>query len=162
VANKAATQQNDDITVPVPVIIVGLVLVLGLAGFVALERQGRVRPPAPVLTDEARAYIRAGSLKLSDVEMKAHESYVKQSIVEITGRIGNEGSRALKLVEINCVFYDAYGQVVLRERVPIVSRKIGGLAPGEIKNFRLAFDNIPESWNQGLPQLVIAQIMFGE
>jgi hypothetical protein len=51
--------------------------------------------------------------------------------------------------------------VVLRERVPIVSRKIGGLAPGEIKNFRLAFDNIPESWNQALPQLVIAQIVFG-
>jgi hypothetical protein len=81
-------------------------------------------------------------------------------VVEITGRIGNEGSRVLRLVEINCIFSDAYGQVVLRERVPIVSRKIGGLAPGEIKNFRLPFDNIPESWNQMMPQLVIAQIEF--
>ena len=64
------------------------------------------------------------------------------------------------MVEINCVFYDPYGQVVLRERVPIVSRKMGNLAPGEIKNFRLAFDNIPESWNQAMPQLVIARIDF--
>ena len=95
------------------------------------------------------------------VEMQKHESYLKQAVVEITGKIGNNGNRILHVVEINCVFYDPYGQVVLRERVPIVSQKIGGLAPGEIKNFRLAFDNIPESWNQALPQLVIAQIVFG-
>ena len=93
--------------------------------------------------------------------MQKHESYLKQAVVEITGKLGNNGDRVLNVVEINCVFYDPYGQVVLRERVPIVSRKIGGLAPGEIKNFRLAFDNIPESWNQALPQLVIAQIVFG-
>ena len=50
--------------------------------------------------------------------------------------------------------------MVLRERVPIVSAKIGELAPGETKPFRLAFDNVPESWNQAMPQLVIARIEF--
>jgi hypothetical protein len=111
-----------------------------------------------MLTGEARAYIR--NLPLSEVEIKAHESYLKQSVVEITGKIGNTGNRVLKLVEINCVFTDPYGQVILRERVPIVSLKLGGLAPGDVKPFRLAFDNIPESWNQALPQLVMAQIVF--
>jgi hypothetical protein len=67
----------------------------------------------------------------------------------------------MNVVEIKCVFYDAYGQVVLRERVPIVSQKIGGVAPGDTKSFRLPFDNIPESWNQMMPQLVIARIDFG-
>jgi hypothetical protein len=138
--------------------VAGLVLLLGAAGFYVWNRHAPVTAKAPPLTGDARAYVR--NLKLSDVEMKAHESYLKQSVVEITGRIGNEGSRVLRLVEINCIFSDAYGQVVLRERVPIVSRKIGGLAPGEIKNFRLPFDNIPESWNQMMPQLVIAQIEF--
>jgi hypothetical protein len=85
---------------------------------------------------------------------------MKQAVVEITGKIGNNGGRNLKEVEINCVFYDPYGQLVLRKRVPIVGQKMGGLAPGEIKNFRLAFDDIPDSWNQALPQLVIAQIDF--
>jgi hypothetical protein len=101
------------------------------------------------------------NLKLMDVDMQKHESYMKQAVVEITGKIGNNGDRTLRVVEINCVFYDPYGQLVLRKRVPIVSQKIGGLAPGEIKNFRLAFDDIPDSWNQALPQLVIAQIVFG-
>jgi hypothetical protein len=111
-----------------------------------------------VLTGDARAYVR--HLKLSDVEMKAHESYLKQAVTEITGKIANEGNRVLKLVEINCVFSDAYGQVVLRRPMAIVSQRSGGLAPGEVKGFRLAFDDIPESWNQALPQLVIAQIVF--
>jgi len=146
--------------IPVGVLIVALVVILGAGFFWYLDRAShRSLPPPPPLTGEAKAYVR--NLQLLDVDMQKHESYLKQAVVEITGKIGNNGGRPMQLVEINCVFYDAYGQVVLRERVPIVSRKIGGLAPGEVKNFRLAFDNIPESWNQALPQLVIAQIVFG-
>ena len=99
-------------------------------------------------------------LSLSEVEMKAHESYLKQSVVEITGNIQNAGDKVVKLVELKCVFYDAYGQVILRERVPIVSPKIGAMAPGQTKPFRLPFDNVPESWNQAMPQLVMAGIEF--
>ncbi|HZT30480.1 MAG TPA: FxLYD domain-containing protein [Bryobacteraceae bacterium] len=157
VDNKTAAAKSG---FPVPVVVVSLVLLLGMAGFVLLERAARKGPPPPPpLTGEAKAYVH--NLQLFDVAMQAHESYLKQSVVEITGKIGNNGSQTLKHIEINCVFYDAYGQVVLRERVPIVSDRMGGLSPGEIKSFRLAFDNIPESWNQAMPQLVIASILFG-
>ena len=140
-------------------VVVGLVLVLGLGGFLFLERAANKEPPAPPpLTGDARAYAR--NLKLTNVEMKAHESYLKQSVVEIQGNIQNVGDRIVKTVEINCVFYDSYGQVVLRERVPIVSPKIGSVAPEQIKPFRLPFDSIPESWNQMMPQLVMAAIEF--
>ena len=141
------------------VIVIGLVLALGIGGFFYLDRAAKKPPPAPApLTGEARAYAR--NLKLTDVEMKAHESYLKQSVVEIVGNIQNLGDRVVKTVEINCVFYDAYGQVVLRERVPIVSPRIGAVSPREIKPFRLPFDNVPESWNQAMPQLVMAGIEF--
>lgn len=146
--------------IPVAVLVVALVAILGAGFFLYLDRASRrPAPPPPPLTGEAKAYVR--NLQLIDVEMQKHESYLKQAVVEITGKIGNNGGRTLREVEINCVFYDAYLQVVRRVRVPIVSEKIGGLAPGEIKNFRLAFDDIPESWNQAMPQLVIAQIVFG-
>jgi len=139
--------------------VIGLVLVLGLGGFLYLDRAAKKPPPAPPpLTGEARAYAR--NLKLTNVDMKAHESYLKQSVVEIVGNIQNVGDRIVKTVEISCVFYDAYGQVVLRERVPIVSPKIGAVAPEQIKPFRLPFDNVPESWNQVMPQLVMAGIEF--
>lgn len=157
VANTIATEQK---SIPVAVLVVALVVILGAGCFLYLDRASHRPPPPPApLTAEAKAYVH--NLQLMDVDMQKHESYMKQAVVEITGKIANNGSRNLKVVEINCVFYDPYGQLVLRERVPIVSEKIGGLAPGEIKNFRLAFDNIPDSWNQALPQLVIAGIVFG-
>ena len=146
--------------VPVAAVVVSLAVILGAGFFIYLDRASHRPPPAPApLTGVAKAYVR--NLQLKDVDMQKHESYLKQAVVEITGKIGNNGDRVLRVVEINCVFYDPYNQVVLRRRVPIVSEKIGGLAPGELKNFRLAFDDIPDSWNQALPQLVIAQIVFG-
>jgi hypothetical protein len=156
VATKIAAEKKG---IPIAALVVALVVILGAGFFLYLDRASHRPPPPPApLTAEAKAYVR--SLQLADVEMQKHESYMKQAVVEITGKIGNNGARTLRVVQINCVFYDPDGQVVLRERVPIVSQKIGGLAPGEIKTFRLAFDNIPDSWNQALPQLVIAEIDF--
>lgn len=140
-------------------LIIGVVLVAGAGGFLYLDRASKQPlPPPPPLTGDAKAYVR--NLKLSGVEMSAHEDYFKQKVVEITGMIQNAGDRVLQVVEINCVFYDPYGQVVLRQRVPIVSKKAGGLAPGDTKPFRLPFDNLPESWNNTMPQMVIARIDF--
>jgi hypothetical protein len=156
-ANKTATATRP--AVPPVVVVVGFLAIAGAIGFYILERASkRPAPPPPVLSSDARAYVK--NLQLFDVEMKAQESYLKQAVTEITGKIGNNGDRIMQLVEINCVFFDRYGQVVLRERVPIVSRKMGSLAPGEIKSFRLPFDNIPESWSQAMPQMVIANIEF--
>jgi len=110
---------------------------------------------APPLTADAKAYVR--NLQLADVSMKATESYVGQTVTEIEGKITNAGNRNVMQAEVNCIFYNVYGEVVLRERVPIVK---GDLKPGETRNFRLPFDDIPASWNNQMPQLVIARIEF--
>src|SRR5262249_21912055 len=101
------------------------------------------------------------NLKLADVTMKATESAVHAQLVEIEGQITNAGDRALKSVLLYCIFYDAYNQVVLKEKVEIIKAKFGGIKPGETKTFRLPFDTLPGSWNQSMPQLVIAEIIFG-
>jgi hypothetical protein len=157
--NRTAAEPPKKLQIPPMVIVLALLLALGCAGFWFLDRKAKQPPPPPPpLTAEARAYVH--NLKLSNVQMNAHTSYLEQQVVEITGSVANAGDRKMALVEINCVFYDAYNQLLLRRRVPIVSRKMGGLAPGETKQFRLPFDDIPESWNQVMPQLVIAQIQF--
>jgi len=107
------------------------------------------------LTPEAKLYTR--NLQLSDVELKANENYFQQAVVEINGKIANTGDRPLDTVEIYCVFRDPYGQLFLRRRLSIVN---GGLKPGETKSFRLPFDDLPQSWNQSMPQLVIAGVKF--
>lgn len=133
-----------------------ILLVVGIVGGLVwyLERDRPAQAPPP-LTAEAKAYVR--NLGLAGVEMKAKENALQQMVVEITGQITNKGDRTLKYIALNCVFYDPYGQLVLRERVPIVRSE---MKPGETRSFRLPFDNIPPSWNQALPQLVIAQIQF--
>jgi hypothetical protein len=146
VANKAA------------VFIVALLLVAGGVGFWLLDKAGPPAAPKMSLTPEAKAYTK--NLQLSEVGMKATESYMGAAIVEIVGNITNSGDRALQQVDLNCVFYDRYGQIVLREPTAIVRAKDGGLKPGETKPFRLPFDSLPDSWNQGMPQLVIGQIVF--
>ena len=111
---------------------------------------------APPLTPDAKAYVR--NLQLSDVTMKATESYVSQMVTEIEGKITNGGARPVKEIDVFCIFYNRYGEVVLRQRVPILKSLV---KPGESRLFRLPFDTIPESWNNQMPQLVIAGIEFG-
>ena len=139
--------------------IVLIALVIAGAGVVAYLEYAPHKPAAEApLTPEARAYV--GNLKLADVGMKAAKNYLSQMVVEISGNITNAGDRNLDTVEIYCVFQDYYDQTTLRQRVPIVNPKMGGLKPGETKSFRLPFDNLPEGWNQKMPQLVIASVKF--
>jgi hypothetical protein len=138
--------------------IIAVVAVLAAAGWGYMRYLDRHSGGDIPLTAEARAYAR--NLQLSDVEMKASENYFQQAVVEIEGKIANGGDRPLDTVEIYCVFRDPYGQLVLRRRLAIVSPRMGGLKPGETKSFRLPFDDLPASWNQAMPQLVIAGVKF--
>jgi hypothetical protein len=134
------------------VLAIAVALGAGLLWFV-----NRPHPAAAIepLSADAKAYVR--NLQLSQVTMQATESYVKQTVTEIEGKITNAGGRTVQHADVYCVFYNSYGEVILRERVPIV---ITGLKPGETRTFRLPFDDIPGGWNNQMPQLVIARIEF--
>jgi hypothetical protein len=120
----------------------------------------KAKPPAePVLTAEARAYL--PNLPLSDVAMEASDSTIKMSITTVKGKIGNTGQKTVSSILVTCVFHDVNGQVIKRERVSLAGPRTGALTPGSIKSFEVNFDNIPETWNQALPDLVIAEIQFG-
>ena len=141
---------------------VTFIIAVALAALVAAGIWYMTRPPVraqqAALTPEAKLYVR--HLDLSDVTMKATDSYAGQTVIEIEGKIKNAGDRAVKTVEVWCIFYDAYGQMVRRARVPIVKAGASALTAGQTRGFRLPFDDIPESWNKQMPQLVIASITF--
>ena len=135
-----------------------LLIVAAVAGYFMYAP--KPAPPAePVLTADARQYL--DQLALSDVEMQAADSYMKMSLTEITGKITNKGPRTINLVQVVCVFRDVNRQVIKRERVTIAGPKTGPLNSGATKSFHLNFDDIPQNWNQTVPDLVIAQIQFG-
>jgi len=153
----ANSESKPLLSISVVFLIAVCIAAAGLVGY--LNRTSWTAARAPVLTSDAKSYVR--HLNLSNVEMSAIQNALGQEVVEIVGNITNSGNRHLNSVLIHCVFYDSYGQLVLRERVEIVRTRLGGLSPGATKPFRLPFDNLPQSWNQAMPQLVIAEIQFG-
>jgi hypothetical protein len=139
------------------VIALGVILVLGAFSWLTFAPKP-APPPPPVLTPEAKAYI--GMLNFSNVHIQAAENMVNQRLVEILGDITNTGNRDIKLAEVNCVFSDFSGKELQRERVAIIGQTTGPLKAGGTKPFRLAFDDLAESWDQSYPKFVIAQIQF--
>jgi hypothetical protein len=152
VASK--TVERKPVNVPLVIVLTILPVVAGLIWY-ANRRSGELPPSPAAVTAEAKAYVK--NLALSGVEMKATENFAGAAVVEITGKITNKGDRTLSRVDLSCLFYDVNGLVVLRERVPIVKTT---LKPGETRTFRLPFEGVSSNWNQVLPQLVIAQIVF--
>ena len=139
------------------VIGLGVVLIAGVLGWLTFGPKP-APPPRPVLTAEGKAYL--PNLKLANVHMQAAESYVQSRLVEILGEITNTGTRRVRVIEVTCLFYDYSQQLIAREQAYVVDGRGGPLGPGQTRSFRLPFDTIPESWNQALPVLVIAQIQF--
>jgi len=143
-----------------PVLLVSgaLVLVLAIVGFLYLRRAPSTGSGEVSASPEAKAYV--ANLRLADVKMQATENFMKQQVVEIEGKIGNEGPRTLRSVDVYCLFYGVDGREIHRERLPMVTARGAGLKPHEVRPFRLPFDTLPDGWNQAMPRLVIANINF--
>jgi hypothetical protein len=151
----SAIRNKLPLTYSLSALIIALVLVVGA---LYLRKPGQETPQNGPASPEARAYV--SNLVLSDVTMKASENFMKQQVLEIEGRITNNGPQPVQSVEVYCLFRGVDGHEIYRERTPLVRAKATPVRPKETRPFRLAFDNLPDGWNQAMPTLVIAQITF--
>ncbi len=139
--------------------VIAVAVLAGLGAFAWLTFGPQPAPRAkPTLTQEAKAYL--PNLKLSEVEPQTSESYIRKSLFEIMGKITNAGPRTVTAVHVTCVFRDFNGKELKRELASVVQPGSGPLAPNATKPFRLAFDDVPDDWNQQMPDFVIAGMSF--
>jgi len=112
VVDNAAVKEKKQRAIPPMAMVGGMVLVVGLQGsgiWIALRgsrlplRAAFGRSPAYAV--KYLKFIGEDGTPQSPV-MESHESYLKQSIVEISGNILNSGDRALNSVELNWIFYE--------------------------------------------------------
>jgi hypothetical protein len=141
-------------------IVLGIALVLAAAGLLYLNRSIPQQGGDLEASPEAKAY--AANLSLSDVQIKATENFMEQQVVEIEGKITNKGSRTLKSVDVFCMFHGVQGGEIYRERVAIVLPTSKPLEPNQTRSFRLPFDTLPDGWNQAMPGLAMARIVFAQ
>lgn len=139
-----------------------LVVAVGLAtaGLVYLNRPVPQQSGEAEASPEAKAY--SANLALSDTQIKATENFMQQQVVEIEGKITNKGTRSLKTVEVFCMFHGIDGREIYRQRVPIVLSSSKPLEPNQSRTFRLPFDTLPDGWNQAMPGLAMARIVFAQ
>jgi hypothetical protein len=145
----------------VGVVVLLVALIGGTLAWLLYQRAQQQTAIPPELSEEARAYLPNLALS-SDTGMAAKEDALGQTLLEITGSITNNGDRVCGVVEVNVVFRDPNGLEIDRQRSTVVDRRSGSLEPGETQGFRMAFDNVPEYWNQAFPSLFISQIQFAE
>jgi len=133
------------------VVVVAVLLVLGVAVafFVLVPSQQDASPTIPL--KDAPAY--AAQLELSDLQLSAAENFLGQNVVYLDGKIANQGSQTVRLVQARLFFRDFMDQVILREEKELVSVSSQPLRPGEVQQLQLAFDSIPASWNVQIPEI---------
>lgn len=156
-SNPVASRPRFSLTL---ISVLGVAVVLAAAGLLYLNRPVPQRGGDLEASPEAKAY--AANLALSDVEIKATENFMQQQVVEIEGKITNKGSHSLKSVEVFCMFHGIDGREIYRQRVPIVLPSSKPLEPNQTRTFRLPFDTLPDSWNQAMPGLAMARIVFAQ
>jgi hypothetical protein len=92
--------------------------------------------------------------------------------VYVQGQVSNASPKKINEITVVTRFYDSGGNVVLQDTVPMqalpkntantvgVSFAEDPLKPDSSKEFRLAVDNVPSTWNHQVPGIEVAHVGF--
>jgi Protein of unknown function (DUF2393) len=140
---------------------IGIAAMLLLAGIAVFFLRPKPRPVAP-----ANPY--AAQLKISNLAMSTSQNFVGAKVTYIDGTLANPGDKTVTHAVVRVTFRDSYGQVAQIEDVPVKILQTSGpypdtidlsaspIAPGQSKPIRLIFERISEQWNQGYPEMQVA------
>jgi hypothetical protein len=144
-------------------ILAGAAIVVIVAAF--YFSPGRQSPPgaAPPQSHFAfgaaeQAY--AASVHVENIALSRAENFINQEVTTLTADLVNAGSRSLRGVEVTITFADDMNQIALRESRAVVAPPNPPLAAGERRQFDIAFEHIPTSWNMQQPMVRITGLEF--
>jgi hypothetical protein len=104
----------------------------------------------------------AASVHIENIAMTRAENFIHQEVTTLTADLVNAGSRSLQGVEITITFSDDMNQIALRESRAVVAPSNPPLAAGERRQFDIAFEHIPTSWNMQQPIVRITGLEFAQ
>jgi len=125
---------------------------------VATRPRPRGTQAGAALTPEQRNYL--PNIAVSAAKMSAAENFLGQTVIYMDAQVSNQGTRAVKQVEIQMEFTDVFGQVILRDRGKVLPPNALPLKPGETRAFQLFFDRMPAEWNQAAPRIAVLSVHF--
>jgi hypothetical protein len=138
-----------------------LIVVVAAGVFFFAGRKGPVAVPTTL--QPADAY--AASLPLSGLAMSESESLSGGKVTYLDGYVTNTGSRTVTGATVQVVFandealapqVDTLPLSLIRMKEPYIDVepvRAEPLKPGDSREFRLAFESVPEDWNTQMPEV---------
>ena len=143
---------------------VGAVVVLLLfAGLLLLTRSTQPHKTAATarLTFGAEEQNYAANIHFQDVDFSQASNLLNQEFTYATGKISNDGSRAVRALELTLEFHDQFNQVILRETQRAVDLTGAPLPPGQARDFQITVEqHIPSTWNQQYPSIRVSGLVL--
>jgi hypothetical protein len=99
---------------------------------------------------------------IENIAMTRAENFIHQEVTTLTADVVNAGSRSLSGVEITITFADDMNQIALRESRAVVAPPNPVLAVGERRQFDIAVEHIPTSWNMQQPIVRVTGLQFAQ
>jgi hypothetical protein len=143
---------------------IGAVIVLLLvAGLVLVTRsiQPHRTTAAATLPFGTEEQNYAADIHFQDVAFSQSSNLLNQEFTYATGKISNDGSRAVRGLEITLEFHDQFSQVILRETQRAVELTAAPLPPGQQRDFQITIEqHIPSTWNQQYPSIRVTGLVL--
>jgi len=102
----------------------------------------------------------AAEVQIENIALTRAENFIHQEITTLTADLVNSGGRSLRGVEVTVTFADEMNQIALRESRPVVVPSAAPLAPQGRRQFEIAFEHIPTSWNMQQPLVRVTGLEF--
>jgi hypothetical protein len=142
----------------VSVVLAGLVAVWVLRQHHAVSSSAAMDAGRPTLSAEQKAYL--ASLAFNDFHMSAAVNFLGDTVTYLDGSVTNQGTKAVRRLNVELNFVDSLNQVVLRETAHPLADRATPLRPGETQAFRVTFEHIPADWNQAPPTAKAVYVEF--
>lgn len=96
---------------------------------------------------------------LSGLGLAKGENFLGDEVFYVEGSLANQGEGTIRKVELTFLFKDTLDQVVLKEaRTALEYRGKRGIAPQQVAEFQVAFENLPRDWNYVVPEVQVSGI----
>ena len=145
------------------------VVVIAIGVLVALSHRSAPQNPGGAGLAPAHPY--AASLPISNIQMSQAGNMAGSQTTYVDGQITNQGPKTVTGITVQVAFHgfsnpiakkDTMSLTLIRTRQPYVDTEpvsAAPIRPGETREFRLIFDNIPQDWNQNYPEIRIIQVI---
>jgi len=138
------------------------------AGVFLIYEHGKHTPTVTPSSAPTDPY--AANLVISRLAMSEAGNLAGGKSTYLDGQIANSGSKTVSAITVQVLFHDPAHEVawnqtqplmLIRTRDPYIDVQpvsAAPLKPGDTRDFRLIFDNVPEDWDGAYPEIRIIKV----